>query len=482
MGALLAWGPSSYAPGATRRGRAAPARAQSSEGPEKEEGKTGGSMDATINLLDALTGGGGGAEEKGEEPADSPPAASPPAAGLEKTISLLETLADLPPDTRQADEDAAEDRRREREARAKAEAEAGAAPPTDKPKPKPSSPVFSALMGETEEKEEAKAEEGRLPKEDEVERDEEGNRLPPNVTWSGDMWERWDIPWGFWTVLLTLLGVEGCFVIAGVIAPLNVFSDVMGPDYIPSSDPNVAFKTLLDVTQAPENYYKVFTDAEVLQTVLGFTILALALLRFMPLAPELFHLSLGGSLDKQRDEIRGGPPAAATGSGARMERQKRAARDKAASEWLSTGLWGGAGTAALVLAITAVLYATGLRGDTSGAESNTLISQAAAGGTQGVINLFVCTCLLAPLLEETVFRGFMLPSLTKWMPTWAALGVTTLCFAFIHQHNTGDTVQLTGVGLVAGLSYLKTRNLATPMMVHCLFNFTVLTLYFIWVS
>jgi membrane protease YdiL (CAAX protease family) len=40
-------------------------------------------------------------------------------------------------------------------------------------------------------------------------------------------------------------------------------------------------------------------------------------------------------------------------------------------------------------------------------------------------SLFTVTAVLAPILEETVFRGFLLTSLTKWMPTPAAVLVST---------------------------------------------------------
>ena len=42
------------------------------------------------------------------------------------------------------------------------------------------------------------------------------------------------------------------------------------------------------------------------------------------------------------------------------------------------------------------------------------------------------TAVLAPLLEETVFRGFLLTSLTKFMPTSAAVLVSSLAFGLIH--------------------------------------------------
>ena len=55
-------------------------------------------------------------------------------------------------------------------------------------------------------------------------------------------------------------------------------------------------------------------------------------------------------------------------------------------------------------------------------------------------------------------------------------------FALIHQQSSGDTVQLLALGLCAGAAYCKTRNLATPMLIHATYNGTVLVLYLLWVS
>ena len=41
--------------------------------------------------------------------------------------------------------------------------------------------------------------------------------------------------------------------------------------------------------------------------------------------------------------------------------------------------------------------------------------------TPAYVSLLTVTAVLAPLLEETVFRGFLLTSLTKFMPTPAAV-------------------------------------------------------------
>ena len=85
--------------------------------------------------------------------------------------------------------------------------------------------------------------------------------------------------------------------------------------------------------------------------------------------------------------------------------------------------------------------------------------------------------VLAPLLEETVFRGFLLTSLTKFMPTWAAIPSSALLFGAAHL-SPRDFPVLFSLGCLLGIVYVRSRNLLTPMLVHGVWNSAVLTLLF----
>ncbi len=76
----------------------------------------------------------------------------------------------------------------------------------------------------------------------------------------------------------------------------------------------------------------------------------------------------------------------------------------------------------------------------------------------------------------------MLPTLTKFMPTTAAVGASAVIFALIHEHGIGDTVQLIAVGLATGIVYARTRNLGASIAVHATFNAAVIALFALWVS
>ena len=85
------------------------------------------------------------------------------------------------------------------------------------------------------------------------------------------------------------------------------------------------------------------------------------------------------------------------------------------------------------------------------------MARAAAGGTPGLAALALATCVLAPIFEETVYRGVLLASLTRWMPAPAAVAASAALFAAAHQQGAADSVQLLAMGAIAGVTYCKAR-------------------------
>ncbi|XP_039854175.1 uncharacterized protein LOC120712454 isoform X2 [Panicum virgatum] len=85
------------------------------------------------------------------------------------------------------------------------------------------------------------------------------------------------------------------------------------------------------------------------------------------------------------------------------------------------------------------------------------------------------TGVLAPILEETVFRGFLMVSLTTWFSTPYAVLITAAVFAFAHL-TPGEFPQLFVLGVVLGFSYAQTRNLLTPITIHAVWNSGVILL------
>ncbi|KAM7256593.1 hypothetical protein ACFE04_012334 [Oxalis oulophora] len=85
----------------------------------------------------------------------------------------------------------------------------------------------------------------------------------------------------------------------------------------------------------------------------------------------------------------------------------------------------------------------------------------------GLYAIVVAGC--APLWEEIVFRGFLLPSLTKYMPVWCAILVSSVAFALAH-FNIQRILPLIFLGVVMGVVFTRSRNLLPSMLLHSLWN------------
>lgn len=77
--------------------------------------------------------------------------------------------------------------------------------------------------------------------------------------------------------------------------------------------------------------------------------------------------------------------------------------------------------------------------------------------------------ICAPVWEEIVFRGFLLPSLTRYMSLWSSILVSALAFALVH-FNVQRLLPLICLGMVMGIVFARSRNLLASMLLHSLWN------------
>lgn len=95
------------------------------------------------------------------------------------------------------------------------------------------------------------------------------------------------------------------------------------------------------------------------------------------------------------------------------------------------------------------------------------------------ILLFVTTVILAPLSEESLFRGLLFGQL-RLRSRWAAYTVSSLCFGLIHvlgfwgQYRPVTfllaLVQYLPAGLLLAWSREKTQSMLAPIVVHMIIN------------
>ena len=82
---------------------------------------------------------------------------------------------------------------------------------------------------------------------------------------------------------------------------------------------------------------------------------------------------------------------------------------------------------------------------------------------------FVVVTVCAPVWEEAIFRGFLLPSLTRYMPLTAAIVVSALSFAGAH-FSLQRFLPLVLLGIIFGTLLVRTRNLLPCVLLHSLWN------------
>ena len=79
------------------------------------------------------------------------------------------------------------------------------------------------------------------------------------------------------------------------------------------------------------------------------------------------------------------------------------------------------------------------------------------------------TTTASPVWEEVLFRGFLMPSLRKYVPLPAAVALSALVFALLH-FSLSKAVPLTLLGIIFGTVFAWSGTLLAPMALHSLWN------------
>lgn len=92
--------------------------------------------------------------------------------------------------------------------------------------------------------------------------------------------------------------------------------------------------------------------------------------------------------------------------------------------------------------------------------------------------------ILAPLIEETLFRGFLQTYIRKHLGRIQAIVITSVCFSLFHYAagqglgNISIIISLFVLSLFLGFIYEKQESLLAPMTLHATFNMvSVINLY-----
>ncbi len=84
---------------------------------------------------------------------------------------------------------------------------------------------------------------------------------------------------------------------------------------------------------------------------------------------------------------------------------------------------------------------------------------------------FVALSITAGVVEETIFRGWLIWYLQAWMPLTAAVLVSSAAFGLAHLYQGAAGVAKTGVlGLLMALLYLLSGSLWLPILAHAMID------------
>ena len=233
---------------------------------------------------------------------------------------------------------------------------------------------------------------------------------------------RWSVPWDgeiVWQVL-----VVGFFLVGQIVLPIVSQSTLATLKINPATLGERAKATYYLVTYA-------------LLAAGGLSVLYLSIKLFLPLPDRWFHLSLKG-------------------------------------KWFWWGL--GGYLAAFPLVIVVSLVNQQIWQGRGG--SNPILPIALEGKDSLAIAIFFVTAAIAaPFFEEIFFRGFLLPSLTRYFSTWQAILLSSFLFAVVHL-SLSEVIPLMTLGIVLGFVYTRTQNLLASMLLHSLWNSgTLLSLF-----
>ncbi|KAK9750778.1 hypothetical protein RND81_02G221400 [Saponaria officinalis] len=254
-----------------------------------------------------------------------------------------------------------------------------------------------------------------------------GNPQPKGSGLDWPILKRWDVPWPWQTISLTSLACGISFVVTGLVVT----------QALPYLGLEISDLTL------DEKAELLFVDQS-LTTVAVLAVLFSLTKSFQPLPDDLYRYDVREPFSLQRGWLL----------------------------WAGIGLVGALGA----IALTGVALSF-FGGESPQRETDALVQLLPLIGSSSVstVCLLGITGVLAPLLEETVFRGFFLTSMTKWVPTPIAVVISAAVFALAHL-TPGEFPQLFVLGVALGLSYAQTRNLLTPITIHALWNSGVILL------
>ena len=97
-------------------------------------------------------------------------------------------------------------------------------------------------------------------------------------------------------------------------------------------------------------------------------------------------------------------------------------------------------------------------------------SSSLLGGSMAFAIIY--TVLIAPVCEETIFRGLVLTIFDGKLPKWLGILISALVFALIHLPSPIAFIYTLTLGIVLGFLRYRTKSLVPCVLAHIIFNAT----------
>jgi membrane protease YdiL (CAAX protease family) len=127
-----------------------------------------------------------------------------------------------------------------------------------------------------------------------------------------------------------------------------------------------------------------------------------------------------------------------------------------------------------LLLIFTSLYAMQVSNDVFRVSFDAFISE---GYLSLIIALF-SIAIFVPLMEELMFRGFVLDLASEAYGKWAAIFISAVLFALIHPLYILTVLNAFWAGLIYGYLRISTNSLWPPILLHSLWNGHIVLLTF----
>ncbi len=151
--------------------------------------------------------------------------------------------------------------------------------------------------------------------------------------------------------------------------------------------------------------------------------------------------------------------------------------------WRTVPLWPALGWSALALVTYYVFQAVWISALNLQNETDEITNKLQDNPTTATVALIaVFAVVIAPIIEETFFRGYVFTALRTSLPTgWAAL-ITGVIFGAVHSFGSpiGFLLPLAALGVVLCLVYWKTQSLLPCIALHLTNNAIALTVALDW--